>query len=152
MPETRCFGFKAAMLRWCGAKVGQNVRISSSAKFFGGGELVIGDDVWIGTDDVIHPVSGASIEIGSCCDLGPGIMILTGSHCIDPQGSHIAGKGVFADVIIGDGCWLCARSLILPGVRLEGKTIVAAGAVVVNSFDSGGLLTGVPAKLKRVSL
>lgn len=48
MPETRFFGLKASLLRWCGAKIGMNVRICSSASFYGCGELNIGDDVWIG--------------------------------------------------------------------------------------------------------
>lgn len=29
MPETRLFGLKATLLRWCGAQVGTNVRINS---------------------------------------------------------------------------------------------------------------------------
>lgn len=146
LPETRFFDLKAALLRWCGATVGENVRISSSAGFFGGGELVIGDDVWIGMEDVIHSVCGASIKIGNCCDVGPGVMILTGSHKIDIKGAHIAGEGTCADVEVDDGCWLGARSLLLPGVKLPRKTLVAAGAVVTGSFDKGCLLlAGVPA-------
>ena len=150
LPETRFFAFKAALLRWCGAMVGKNVRISSSARFFGGGELVIGNDVWIGTDDIIHPVSLASVKISDCCDFGPGVMILTGSHKIDPVGAHIAGTGVAADVEIGDGSWLGARSTILPGVRLPRKTLVAAGAVVAKSPTSEQtLIAGVPSMTKR---
>ena len=150
IPETRAFGFKASLLRWCGAKVGKNVRISSSARFFGGGELVIGDDVWIGSADMVHVVSRASIRIGNCCDLGPAVMLLTGSHKMDPDGAHIAGEGTSANVDIGDGCWLGARSMILPGVKLPRKTLVAAGAVVTQSPTSEQMLiAGVPAQAKR---
>jgi acetyltransferase-like isoleucine patch superfamily enzyme len=63
LPETRFFGVKMTMLRWCGAKVGTNVRISSSARFYGGGQLIISNDVWIGTDCVIHSVAKANIKI-----------------------------------------------------------------------------------------
>lgn len=150
LPETRFFGMKVALLRWCGAKVGKNVRISSSARFFGNGELTIGDDVWIGTDNLIHSVSRATIRIGNCCDLGPGVMILTGSHQIDPDEVHIAGKGTFANVEIADGCWLGARSLILPGVHLRENTVVAAGAVMnKSSTETKCLYAGVPAEIKK---
>lgn len=150
LPETRFFGCKVALLRWCGATLGKNVRICSSARFIGGGELVIGDDVWIGTDDVIHSVSRASVKIGNCCDLGPGVMILTGSHKIDPIGKHIAGEGTAGNVEVGDGCWLGARCLILPGVKLGGYTIVAAGAVMnTSSLESKCMVAGVPAKIKK---
>ena len=148
LPETRLFALKSKLLRWCGAKVGTNVRICSSARFFGGGELVIGNDVWIGTDDIVHSVDGASIKIGNCCDLGPGVMILTGSHKIDPSGMHMAGEGTAADVEIGDGSWLGAKSLILPAVKLPVKTIVAAGGVVTKGvLSAGSLVAGVPAEV-----
>ena len=150
LPETRFFGLKAALLRWCGAKIGSNVRISSSARFLGGGELVVGDDVWIGTDDIIHPVYGASVKIGNCCDIGPGVMILTGSHKIDAHGAHIAGEGTAADVEIGNGCWLGARSLVLPGVHISEKILVAAGSIVTNSVGVASVLVaGIPASIKK---
>lgn len=146
LPETRFFGLKAWLLRRCGARVGKNVRISSSARFFGTGSLAIGDDVWIGSGNFIHSTHGASIVVGSCCDLGPDVMVLTGTHQVDSSGAHVAGRGMSADVEIGDGCWLGARSLILPGVKLPDKTLVAAGSVVAKSpIRKQMLVAGVPA-------
>lgn len=150
MPETRFFELKAVMLRWCGAKIGRDVRISSSARFFGGGDLVIGDDVWIGSGCFMHPVLKATIKIGNCCDIGPEVMLLTGSHEIGVSGSHVAGKGTSTNVEIGDGCWLGARSTVLSGVCLPRKTLVAAGSIVTKPFsEEQSLLAGVPAQIKR---
>lgn len=150
LPETRCFGWKRFLLRWAGAKIGKNVRINSSAVFSGNGELVIGDDVWIGAGDVISPVAPAAITIGSHIDLGPGVMILTGSHEVDPRGLHIGGKGMAASVTIGDGCWLGARATILAGVSLARKTLVAAAAVVTKNIEVPcSLVAGVPAEIKK---
>ena len=147
LPETRFFGLKVTLLRWCGAKIGSNVRVNSTAVFAGTGELEIGDDVWIGSGCRISPVGGVAVRIGSCCDLGPEVMILTGSHEIDTAGLHIGGKGTASSVTIGNGCWLGARALILPGVSLAEKTLVAAGAVVVKGTDTPKtMLAGVPAK------
>ena len=138
------------LLRWAGAKIGKNVRINSSVVFSGNGDLKIGDDVWIGAGDVISPVAPAGITIGNHIDFGPGVMIITGSHEVDPAGLHIGGKGIAMPVIIGDGCWLGARAMILPGVTLAEKTLVAAGAVVTRSVEEhGGLVAGVPAVFKR---
>ena len=150
LPETRCFGLKSTLLRWCGAKIGDNVRVSSSAIFSGDGMLEIGDDVWIGAGSRIVPVGDGKIAIGSHCDLGPEVMILTGSHAIDPEGAHIAGKGTGAAVLVGSGCWLGARSTVLPGVNLPPKTIVAAGAVITKGpRHEKTLIAGVPAEEKR---
>lgn len=149
-PETSCFGIKAALLRWCGAAVGKNVRIGSSATFIGTGQLTIGDDVWIGAGDFISSAAPASIAIGSHCDFGPGVMIVTGSHEVDPVGEHTAGKGTASSVVIGDGCWLGARTTILSGVTLPRKTLVAAGAVVTRSVEGEAkLVAGVPARVKK---
>ena len=138
------------LLRWAGAQIGKNVRINSSAVFEGNGELVIGDDVWIGARDVICPTAPARIVIGNHVDLGPEVMMLTGSHEIDLDGEHIGGKGKSAPVAIGNGCWLGARAMILPGVTLAEKTLVAAGAVVTKSADVPcSLVAGVPAVVKK---
>ena len=138
------------MLRWCGVKVGKNVRINSSAKISGDGELEISDDVWIGSGCRFISVGDAKVKIGAHCDFGPEVMILTGSHEIDPNGLHIGGKGISASVTIGDGCWIGARSTILPGVILGAKNLVAAGAVVTRSVDvEKSLIAGSPAKIKK---
>lgn len=150
LPETRFFGLKIKLLRWCGAKIGESVRINSSVQFSGDGSLIIGDDVWIGPGCFISPVGSAIIQLGSHIDIAPQVMILTGSHKIDLQGDHIGGEGYSASVMVGDGCWLGSRSMLLPGVTLPKKTIVAAGAVVTKSIeDEMSLLAGVPAKVVK---
>lgn len=150
LPESRGFSWKRMWLRFAGAKVGRNVRIYSSARFWGNGNLVIGDDVHIGSEVMIYLVSPAGISIGNCVDIGPRVTILTGSHEIDREGAHIAGRGVAKSVMISDGCWLGARSVVLPGVILATKTLVAAGAVVTRSIAEPKLLVaGVPAVVKK---
>lgn len=151
LPESRCFGLKNAMLRWAGAKIGENVRIYSSAHIIGTGALVIGEDVHIGGKCFISPIAPASITIGSHVDIGPEVMLITGSHEIDPAGEHIGGKGATASVSIGSGSWLGARATILPGVTLPEKTLVAAGSVVTKSSEAPcTLLAGVPARIKKI--
>ena len=51
-----------------------------------------------------------------------------------------------APVNIGKGCWIGEKAVILPGVTLGDKCIVAAGAVVNKSFPPYTLLGGVPAR------
>lgn len=151
LPETRFFKVKVALLRWAGAQIGENVRINSSAVFLGNGGLVIGNDVWIGAQNFISPIAPVAIVIGSYVDFGPQVTVITGSHEIDPEGEHIGGKGFASGISIADGCWIGARSLLLPGVSLPRKTLVAAGAVVTRSVASEQCLVGgVPAVVKKV--
>ncbi len=150
LPETRFFGFKASLLRWCGAKIGNNVRICSSALFLGIGKLDIGDDVWIGPLVAIESSGNATVIIGSHVDIANGVMITTGTHEIDIEGKHIAGDGCNKSVEIGYGSWLCLCAKILPGAKVGAHSIVAAGSVVTSCFDGDYvLLAGLPAAIKK---
>lgn len=144
IPLTRGFRLKAKLFRWAGAKLGKNVRIVSSVKIIGNGELIIGDNTWIGHETLI--LSSSKIEIGANCDIAPRVYIGTGTHLITPQKERIADITMSKDISIGNGCWLCVNSIILPGVSIGNKCVVAAGAVVKNSSDDYKMLAGVPAK------
>lgn len=148
LPETKCFRMKSFFLRLCGATIGRNVRICSSVKILGNGKLVIGDDVWIGHQSTL--VSTSLIKIGSNVDIAPKVYIGTGTHEIDPLGSHSAGIGLNKDVFIEDGVWVGTSSLIMPGVTIKNKTVVAAGSVVTTSHEGFLLIGGVPAKTMRI--
>lgn len=148
IPESKGYGIKRALLRFAGVQVGQNTKISSSIKIYGCGDLIIGDNSWIGYQTTI--VSSSKIEIGSNVDIAPNVYIGTGTHVVDVSSKNIAGEGLSKDVKIGDGCWLCVNSTILPGVEIGKKTIVGAGAVVTRSFTEELIvLTGIPATKKK---
>lgn len=144
LPETRFFGLKKAMYNFAGAEIGNNVRICSSARLLGNGSLVIGDNTWIGPEVLI--VSSSSIKIGANVDIAPRVYIGTGTHVIDVKSPNIAGQGISKDVIIGDGCWLGVSSIVLPGVIIGKKAIIAAGAVVQATVADQTIVGGVPAK------
>lgn len=52
-------------------------------------------------------------------------------------------------VTIGSGCWIGEKAIILPGITLGEKCIVAAGSIVTKSFPAYSLIGGVPAKLLK---
>jgi acetyltransferase-like isoleucine patch superfamily enzyme len=144
LPETRCFAFKRFLLRMSGAEIGKNVRICSSAKFFGNKNLVVGDNSWIGHDTLIS--CSADIIIGRNVNIAPRCYIGTGTHIISPDGASVAGEGRSYPITIEDGAWICAMSVILPGSHIGRNAIVAAGAVVKGEVQSRELVGGVPAK------
>lgn len=86
------------------------------------------------------------IQIGKNVWIGPRVSIISMNH--DPQDYSKYVKG--GPVVIGDNCWLAANSVILPEVVLGQHTIVAAGAVVNQSFPEGdAILAGVPARIVK---
>ena len=145
LPETRLFGLKRCLLRLAGARLGNNVRVCSSAAILGVGRLEVGDDTWIGHQVLI--CVGSNVTIGKNVDIGPRVYIGTGTHEIDRQGQRSAGAGANRDVVIEDGAWLGGGCIVLPGVTVGGKSVIAAGAVVTEDVPSGVLAAGVPARI-----
>ena len=148
IPESKGWGVKRTLLRLAGAKIGRNVKLSSSLKVYGAGSLEIGDNTWVGYQTLI--AASSSVVIGANCDIAPRVYIGTGTHMIDVNADHVAAKDMSMDVKIGDGCWLCANSTILPGSTIGRKCVVAAGAVLTSPFSEDMILiAGVPAVKKK---
>jgi maltose O-acetyltransferase len=147
-PPTRCFRLKRVLLRWCGAAIGANVRIVSSARFHLTGKLAIGDDTWVG-HEVLVIGGDAEITIGAKVDIAPRVMIVTGSHNLSATPGRAAGKGYSLPVVIEDGAWLGAAAVILGGVTVGRCGVVAAGALVNRNVAPWTMVAGVPARLVR---
>lgn len=150
LPESRCFGVKNRLLRWCGVKIGNDVRIYSSTMISGIGNLEIGDDVFIGPRTIISASGDATIKIGSHVNIGAMCYIVTGTHLIDVDGMRSCGEGFNRDVIIEDGAWLAAHIVILPGVMedrltIGPKAVVQGGSVVAASVPGRVMVQGNPA-------
>lgn len=86
----------------------------------------------------------AKIIIGKGSYIAPNVGLITTNHDPGNLDIHLPGE----DIIIGERCWIGMNSVILPGVTLGKRTVVAAGAVVTKSFVEGNCLVGgVPAKV-----
>ena len=143
---THAFGFKRWLLnRVHGISVGKGTRVVGPIKVYG--TLSVGVDTWIGHDFSVE--GNGFVSIGNNCDIAPFVKCLTGSHSIGDHGRR-AGKGVTKGITIGNGSWIGANSLILPGIRIEDGVIVAAGALVTKDVDGDCLVGGVPAKTIKV--
>ena len=147
IPETSCFGLKRSLLRWAGAEIGENVRICSSVTFIGCGDLIIGNNTWVGHNSLIAVSS--KLEIGNNVDVGPLVYLGTGTHVPQFDKERCAGEGLNEDIKIGDGCWLCVRTTILPGVTVGDMTSIGAGAVVNKDLPGSVTAVGVPAKVLK---
>jgi len=47
-----------------------------------------------------------------------------------------------AEIVIGEFCWICCRSVILKGVHLANNTIVAANSTITSSFSEENIIVG----------
>jgi len=148
LPPTRLFAFRRACLRLSGIEIAPDASMCGRGWVYGRGRLVIGAGSWLSPGVIIHTHADAAIIIGACCDIGPGVEFITGSHVI---GAHArrAGTGTAASIEIGSGCWIGAGSRILGGVHVGDGAVVAAGSVVTADVVPDTLVAGVPARFKR---
>ncbi|TYR36844.1 acyltransferase [Sphingobacterium phlebotomi] len=116
----------------------------------------------------IHPVLWAKllgVKVGKDCKfykvsfstepylitIGDNVAITEGVRIFTHGGSRIARKkhpkfDVFGKVKIGDGVYIGANSIILPGVVIGDGVLIAAGSVVVNSIPENCVVGGNPAR------
>jgi acetyltransferase-like isoleucine patch superfamily enzyme len=130
--------------------IGSNVYVGhySILKGYYKGEMVIGDDVWIGQQVFFHSAGGLSI--GNRVGVGPGVRIITSFHREEGWGKPILDSTVeFASVTVGADCDLGAGAVILPGVTIGRGVQIGAGAVVTNDIPDYTVAAGVPAKVIR---
>lgn len=130
--------------------IGSNVYVGhySILKGYYKGEMVIGDDVWIGQHVFFHSAGGLSI--GDRVGVGPGVRIITSRHRDEGWSKPILDSAIdFAPVTIGADSDLGVGAIILPGVTIGRGVQVAAGAVVAGDIPDHTVAAGVPAKVTR---
>jgi maltose O-acetyltransferase len=77
-----------------------------------------------------------------------GVMILTSEHALGPH-ERRGGEVVGTPVRVGDGCWIGARAVLLPGATVGDGCVIAAGADVRGDCEPDTLYAGVPARPVR---
>lgn len=146
-------------------QIGNNVVIGGivASERFHPGQVVIGDDVYLGDDTIIS--CAERVEIGSGTLIGHGVQIFdNNSHPVDAETRRVdydvlrglrqgeRGEILRAAVIIGPLAWIGLNSIILRGVTIGEGAIVAAGSVVTKDVAPYTLVAGNPAQvIKTVS-
>ena len=117
-------------------------------------KIIFGSSVQIG--DRVHLASCHRLVIGSKTLIASNVFITDHDHgstdyetlSIEPAERRL----LYADVVIGESCWIGQNVCILKGVHLGNNSVVAAGAVVTRSFPPFSVIGGIPAKpLKSVN-
>ena len=88
------------------------------------------------------------IEIGNCCDIAPNVLFCCSTHEISDEGRR-AGADAYKNIIIGNGVWIGANCIIMPGVTIGHGAIITAGSVVNKDIPHNEMWGGIPAKLIR---
>lgn len=118
----------------------------SPGVWFGSERVTIGRGTFVNYRCMFN--TSAPISIGANCDIGMEVLFATSSHEVGSS-SRRAGCAVALPIAVGDGVWIGARSVILPGATIGDGAVIAAGAVVTGNVEPNALYGGVPAKRMR---
>lgn len=110
---------------------------------FRGKNVVIEKGVFINHDVFIDCME--KVVIGENSALAFQVMLCTSTHQIGDVNRR-QGESVRLPITIGKGCWLGARTTVLPGVTIGDGCIIAAGATVTKDCEPNGLYAGTPAR------
>ncbi|MFM5949475.1 MAG: acyltransferase [Novosphingobium sp.] len=104
-------------------RIGRNVAINHEVFLLGRCGIVIGDNVV----------------------LSARAMVMDGG--LQTSGSNAAGSDhLDRPVEIGDGAWIGAGAIVLPGVTIGAGAVIGAGSVVTKSIPAGEVWAGNPAR------
>lgn len=107
-------------------RIGNNFHATRNLVIQCGGDLLIGDNVLIASD----------------------VFIINYNHGTSPKtNNYLDNELIVKKVVIEDGVWIGNDVIILPGVKIGTKSIIAAGSIVTKDIPPYSMAAGNPAKV-----
>jgi maltose O-acetyltransferase len=135
----------------------QKYKLSKSFKFngdnivfYGSGDIVAGNNSYIGEFSTLQTENGTKIFIGKNCSISHNVRVYTTS--VIPDNNWAVSEKIIkrGDVIIEDYAWIGANVFINPGVTIGENAVVGANSVVTRDIPAFSIVGGVPAKIIRM--
>ncbi|MCK0123637.1 WcaF family extracellular polysaccharide biosynthesis acetyltransferase [Gelidibacter sp. F2691] len=132
-------GLKVFCLKLFGAKIGKGVVIKPHINIKYPWKLSVGNHCWIGEGVWIDNLDQVTIEDHVC--VSQGAFLLCGNHNYKKQGFDL----MTAPIVLKEGSWVGAKSIVGPGVILESHSVLALGSVTSTNLEAHGIYRGNPA-------
>ncbi len=133
------YSVKRGLLKLFGAKIGKNVVIKPAVNIKYPWFLEIGNHSWIGEEVWIDNLR--KISIGENCCISQGALLLCGNHNYKSASFDLIAK----EIILEDGVWIGAKSIVTGGVICHSHSILAIGSSASSSLKSYTIYRGNPA-------
>ena len=131
--------FKVSILRLFGAKIGSAVVLKPGINIKYPWLLVIGNNVWIGENVWIDNLTNVIINDNVC--ISQGAMLLCGNHDYKKSSFDL----ILGDIVLEEGSWVGAKSVVCPGVTLKSHAILAVGSIATKDLEQYSIHQGNPA-------
>ena len=104
------------LMSWVGCEVSAKASLIWAGGFFGSKNFSVAEGALI--NRYFFYDGSSRLTIGRNVHIGSFVRVITGTHEIDPNPLFRCGRHFAGAVAIGDGCWIGAGALILPGVSI----------------------------------
>ncbi|MDR1028211.1 MAG: 2,3,4,5-tetrahydropyridine-2,6-dicarboxylate N-acetyltransferase [Clostridiales Family XIII bacterium] len=119
-----------------GAIIRDRVSIGDHAVIMMGAIINIGVEIGAGTMIDMGAILGGRATVGKNCHVGAGAVL---AGVIEPPSAK--------PVIVEDNVLIGANAVVLEGVRIGRRAVVAAGAVVIDDVPENAVVAGIPAAI-----
>ncbi|WP_299396346.1 WcaF family extracellular polysaccharide biosynthesis acetyltransferase [uncultured Gelidibacter sp.] len=141
-------GLKVFWLRLFGANIGKGVVIKPHINIKYPWKLNIGNHCWIGEDVWIDNLDTIIIEDNVC--VSQGAFLICGNHNYKKTSFDL----MIGAIILKEGCWVGAKSIVGPGVTMGSHSVLSLGSVASDNLEALGIYRGNPAikiKLRTIT-
>ncbi len=132
-------GAKKFILKIFGAKIEKGVVIKPRVNIKYPWKLSIGENTWIGENVWIDNLD--TVEIGRNVSVSQGALLLCGNHNFKKTTFDL----MIGKIILEDGVWVGAKSVVTGGVTCKSHSILAVGSVASSNTEPYGIYRGNPA-------
>jgi acetyltransferase-like isoleucine patch superfamily enzyme len=150
LPQLALARTRTLALKVLGIRLGAHALVLGPLRITGTGDvrtlLSFGSDTII--TGPLHIDLGGAVRIGNQVYIGHNVVLLTVDHTVGAAERRCA-EPEFHPITIGDGAWLGAHAIVLPGVAIGAGSVVGAGAVVTRDVPPNVVVAGVPARVLR---
>jgi len=131
---------KVLLLQLFGASAGKNILIKPCVNIKYPWFLSVGNNVWIGEKVWIDNLG--KVVIGNNVCLSQESMLLSGNHDYTQTGFNLIVK----EIILEDGVWIGARSVVCGGVVCRNHAVLAVNSVATRDLEPFSVYQGNPAQ------
>lgn len=137
-------GIKIFFLKFFGAEIGNGLVIKNNVNIKYPWKLKLGNNVWLGEKVWLDNLD--EIEVGNDVCISQGALLLTGNHDYTLPAFDYRN----APIIIEDGVWIGAKTVVCPGVKVQSHSILTVGSIATKNMEAYGIYQGNPAVKIRI--
>ncbi len=139
-----CWKIRKFIYRLAGLQIGKGSRICMRTRLMEPWNIVIGNNSIVNESCILD--GRGRLRIGDNCSVSTESILYTASHIADSEEFKYYEK----ETVIGNGVWIGARAVVLPGVVIGNYSMIGACSLVSSGeYEAGFIYAGIPAKKKK---